>query len=140
DGEGWLARQLEGSGVAIEHFQPKHSISVAGARWLAAAFRRHDIAIAHSHEFSMAVYGSCAAWLAGIPHVITMHGSLYYAARLRRRLALRAAIALSGQTVATSNHLARQVSDDLRVDRVRIATIPNGSRYVRPDAKLVRGE
>jgi hypothetical protein len=57
----------------------------------------------------MAVYGGWAAWRAGIPHVITMHGGRYYASRLRRRVALRAAVALSAATVAVSSPLAQAI-------------------------------
>ena len=98
-GEGWLASQVAGSGVAVEQFRLSRPVSPACARSVAAAFRRHQIAIAHSHEFSMAVYGAWASWYAGVPHVITMHGGRYYAGRFRRRAALRAAIALSRRTI-----------------------------------------
>jgi glycosyltransferase involved in cell wall biosynthesis len=132
DGDGWLARQLEGTGVSIEYFRIERPLSPACARSLAAGFRRHRIDIAHSHEFSMAVYGAWASWLAGVPHVITMHGSRYYARELRRRLAMRAAIALSGRTIAVSSPLADHLSRDLHMRRSQIATIMNGVR--RPPA------
>jgi glycosyltransferase involved in cell wall biosynthesis len=139
-GEGWLARQVAGSGVAIEQFRIAHPVSPACARSLAAAFRRHRVVIAHSHEFSMAVYGAWASWYAGVPHVITMHGSRYYAARFRRRVALRAAMALSGRTVAVSCSLSRQISADLRVPLERIPTIANGVRHVRVPRTTLRDE
>ena len=140
NGEGWLARELEGSGVALEYFRLERPFSPACARSLAAAFRRHEIAVAHSHEFSLAVYGSWASWFAGVQHVITMHGSRYYGARLRRRLAMRAAIALSGRTVAVSNSLADQLSEDLAIARSRIATIANGVRHAGAERSTVREE
>jgi glycosyltransferase involved in cell wall biosynthesis len=140
DGEGWLADQLQGSGVAIEHFRVDQPISPACARSLVHAFRRHRITVAHSHEFSMAVYGAWSAWRAGIPHVITMHGGRYYAARLRRRLALRAAIALSGRTVAVSAALAHALSRDLWLRASRIHMIPNGVPCVRPGRVTLRDE
>jgi glycosyltransferase involved in cell wall biosynthesis len=140
DGEGWLARQLEGSGVTIEYFRITRPFSPACARSLAAAFRRHDIAVAHSHEFSLAVYGSWASWLAGVHHVITMHGSRYYARRLRRRLAMRSAVALSGRTVAVSDGLADDLSRNLLVPRSRIVMIANGVQYVRPQRARLRDE
>lgn len=140
DGEGWLARQLDGSGVTVEYFRLERPVSPECARRLEADFRRHRIAVAHSHEFTMAVYGAWASWRAGVPHIITMHGGRYYAARLRRRLALRASIALSGCTVAVSSRLAHQMSRDLCVRLSRIATIPNGVRYVRAERTTVRGE
>jgi glycosyltransferase involved in cell wall biosynthesis len=140
EGEGWLARQLAGSGVALEHFRLEGPVSPHCARSLAAAFRRLRIDVAHSHEFSMAVYGAWAAWRAGVPHVITMHGGLYYAARLRRRLALRAAFARSGQAVAVSTPLAERLSRELRLPASRIATIPNGVRYVPSERTTLRDE
>ena len=140
DGEGWLARELDGSGVTIEYFRFDRPVSPECARWLEAAFRRHRIVLAHSHEFSMAVYGAWAAWRAGIPHVITMHGGRYYADRLRRRLAMRAAIALSGRTVAVSSRLARQIGRDLWIPSSRIATIANGVRFVQPERPTLREE
>jgi glycosyltransferase involved in cell wall biosynthesis len=140
DGEGWLARQLAGSGVAIEYFHLDRPVSPACARSLAAAFRRHRVAIAHSHEFSMAVYGALASWLAGVQHVITMHGSRYYAGRLQRRAALRAAIGLSGATVAVSTPLAGQMSRDLLVARAHVEMISNGVRHIPADGSPIRDE
>src|SRR6266545_3258473 len=87
--EGWLGAELAGLGVPIEYVPLDRPFSPRFARNLAAAFRRHNVALAHSHEFTMGFYGAWAARLAGVPHVITMHGSRYYAARWRRRLAPR---------------------------------------------------
>lgn len=126
NGEGWLARQLHGSGVSVEHFLVDRPISSSCAQSLVAALRRQRIDVVHSHEFSMAVYGAWSCWRAGLPHIITMHGSTYYAGRLRRRLAMRAAVAMSGRTVAVSNCLATTMSRQLLVARSRISMIPNG--------------
>jgi glycosyltransferase involved in cell wall biosynthesis len=140
NGDGWLARQLHGTGVAIEHFTIDRPLSPACARSLADRFRRHRVDLAHSHEFSMAVYGAWASWLAGVQHVITMHGSRYYAAHLRRRLAMRAAIAHSGRTIAVSHPLADHISNDLRVRRSRVDTILNGVRPMTRPRSNVRDE
>jgi glycosyltransferase involved in cell wall biosynthesis len=139
-GEGWLARQLSGTGVVIDAFELKTPVSPACARSLAAAFRRHRIDVAHSHEFSMAVYGAWASWLAGVPHVVTMHGSRYYAGRLRRRVALRSALAASKRTVAVSTRLADQMSRDLWIPRARIAMVSNGVRRAPAAPKTLRDE
>jgi len=139
-GEGWLARELEGSGVAIEYFRLERPVSPRSARWLEAALRRHRVVVAHSHEFTMAVYGAWASWRAGIPHVMTMHGSRYYRGRLRRRVALRAGVALSGRTVAVSTGLARDLSRDLWVRSSAITVIPNGVRHGRPGRTTLRDE
>ena len=140
NGDGWLARQLAGTGVAIEHFRIDRPFSPACASSLAAGFRRHRIDLAHSHEFSMAVYGAWASWLAGVQHVITMHGSRYYFGRLQRRLAMRAAIALSGRTIAVSRPMADHLSRDLCVRRSRIDTILNGVRATNRVPSTLREE
>jgi len=139
-GEGWLAQQLDGLGVAIEHFQLTQPISPGCARWLEATLRCHAITLAHSHEFAMAVYGAWAARRAGIPHVITMHGGRYYSQRLRRRLALRTAATLSGQLVAVSQELAGHLSRDLWIRPSRVLTIPNGVSYIPAQHSSLRDE
>jgi len=140
DGEGWLARQLAGTGVAIECFRLERPVSRACARWLSETFRRHRVALAHSHEFTMAVYGAWASWRNSIPHVVTMHGSRYYAHRLRRRLALRVSFGLSGRVVAVSNSLAHHLSHDLWLPRSRVTTIPNGVRNSTSASSHLRAE
>jgi glycosyltransferase involved in cell wall biosynthesis len=139
-GEGWLARQVEGCGVAVEPFHLGRPFSPACARSLAAAFRRHRIEIAHSHEFSMAVYGAWASWLAGVPHLVTMHGSRYYAGRLRRRVALRSALAASKRTVAVSRTLADSMSRELWIPRAHITMVSNGVQRTPSAPKTVRDE
>src|SRR5947209_8205526 len=141
EGEGWLARELAGSGVLIERYRLDRPLSPGCARSIAASFERHRIDLAHSHEFSMAVYGAWASWYAGVPCVITMHGSRYYAGRLQRRLALRAAMAGRTRMVAVSHQLARHISRDLAVRRSRVATVANGVRFAEPESSdAVRAE
>lgn len=139
-GEGWLGRELRGAGVRTEVFRIDRPLSPAFAGWLAGALRRHRIAIAHSHEFSMAVYGAWASQRAGVPHLFTLHGSRYYAARWRRRIAMRAAHAFSGATVTVSAGLADHVSQDLWIPRARIITIPNGARRAANGGPSLRDE
>jgi len=126
--EGWLEAELASAGVTVEYVPLHRPFSPRFARELAAAFRRHRVGLAHSHEFTMAFYGAWAARLAGIPHVITMHGSRYYAARWRRRLALRAAIAATRGVVAVSHALAASLRSDLWLPHHRITVVPNGVR------------
>ncbi len=146
-GEGWLAQELRGTGVRVELFRQDRALSPTFARWLTATLRRHRIALAHSHEFTMAVYGAWAARRAGIPHLFTMHGSRYYAGRLRRRVAMRLAVELSGSVVAVSQSLKGHLSRDLWMRASRIATIPNGARLttvaqssLREELKLGNGD
>jgi glycosyltransferase involved in cell wall biosynthesis len=137
-GEGWLARQLAGTGVSVEYVDLSGPFSPAGARAIARSLRAHRIDVAHSHEFTMAVYGAWASRRAGVRHVITLHGSRYYAGRLKRRVALRAAIALSDQVVAVSHALANDLGRDLLVARSAIDMITNGVRSLAAPATSLR--
>lgn len=137
-GEGWLAEQLAPTGAAVEYCRLERPISLAFGQRLAAALRRRRIDIAHSHEFTLSCYGAWAARAAGVPHLFTMHGGRYYAARLTRRIALRTA-AMVSRPVAVS----RTVADALRRDlwlRTRIETIPNGVRATPAATSTLRAE
>ena len=126
--EGWLETELADVGIPIEYVPLHRPFSPRFARDLAAAFRRHHVALAHSHEFTMGFYGAWAARLAGVPHVITMHGSRYYAGRWQRRLALRWAITSSAAVTAVSQTLAASLQHDLWLRRERVTVVPNGIR------------
>jgi glycosyltransferase involved in cell wall biosynthesis len=140
NGEGWIESELAGSGVEIDRFHLERPLSPACAQQLAERFVKHRIDVAHSHEFSMAVYGAWAARRAGIPHVITMHGTRYYANRLRRRLALGAAVRASARTVAVSSGLASHLRRDLWLSSSRVLMIPNGVPCVPPPRVTLREE
>jgi glycosyltransferase involved in cell wall biosynthesis len=138
--EGWLEAELARFGVPIEYVPLHRPFSPRFARDLAAAFRRHDIRLAHSHEFTMAFYGAWAARLAHVPHVITMHGSRYYAARWRRRLAMRWAVASSQALTAVSSALADSLQHDLWLQDGSVAVVPNGIRPSKPRTSGLREE
>jgi glycosyltransferase involved in cell wall biosynthesis len=127
-GEGWLARELSGTGVVVELYRLDRPFSRTFARWLTDLFRRHRIALAHSHEFTMAVYGAWAARRAGVAHLFTMHGSRYYAGRLQRRVAMRLAALFSSSVVTVSRSLGGHLAKDLWIRPSRVVTIPNGVR------------
>lgn len=140
NGEGWLESQLAGEGVAVERFHLAHALSPAFAGWLGDTMRRHRISLAHSHEFTMAVYGAWASHRAGAAHVVTMHGSRYYAARWRRRLAMRAAVQWSGALVAVSQNLAAALSRDLWIRPSRVRVIANGVEPTPVERASLRDE
>jgi glycosyltransferase involved in cell wall biosynthesis len=131
---------MAATGISIEYFSANGHLDLKAASELAKTLQRYRVAVAHSHEFTMAVYGALAARVAGIPHVITMHGSRYYAQRVRRRLALRLAVESSGSAVAVSHDLAQHVSRDLWIRPGRILTIPNGVSFTLVERSSLREE
>lgn len=140
DKEGWLSRELRAAGVPVEYFRLERPVSPACARWLAEALRRHRITLAHSHDFTMAVYGAWATRRASVRHIITLHGGRYYAERLRRRVALRAAASWSAALVTVSRALADHARRDLWLPSARIRVIPNGVRATPVAASTLRDE
>lgn len=137
--ERWLESELASVGVPIVYIPLRRPFSRSFAQALAAAFRRHNVALAHSHEFTMAFYGAWAARLARVPHVITMHGSRYYAERWRRRLAMRWAVSSSAAVSAVSHSLAESLRRDLWLRRGLVTVVPNGVRP-SPPGRDVRAE
>jgi glycosyltransferase involved in cell wall biosynthesis len=69
-----------------------------------------------------------------------MHGSRYYAGRLQRRVALRAAMCGHTRVAAVSHQLADHISRDLRLRRSRIAMIRNGVRFSPASKSTLRDE
>lgn len=132
-GEGWLAGQLAGTGVEIDHVDLRGRISPRHVRDLVRVLRKHRIDLVHSHEFTMSVFGSAAARLARVPHVITLHGTRYHTTALHRRLAMGVAVRASRGVVGVSDSVARQLRTDLRLPDRLVSVIPNG---VRPPARV----
>ena len=127
-GEGWLGERLKGSGVMVEKLPLGGPVSPTAILAVATALRRSGVHVLHTHEFGQAFVGACASYLTGIPHLITMHGGRYYAERWRRRILLKAAIALSTGVTAVSAPLADDLEQTLQLPRGRVAHIPNGAR------------
>ena len=139
-GEGWLAGQLEGTGVVIDHLALRGPISPRPILALARLLRRHRIDVVHSHEFTMAAVGSAAARLVGVPHFVTMHGGRYYASAFHRRLAMSAAARISAGVVGVSDSAARHLREDLHLHPDRVVVIPNGVRRPPPAVGTLRAE
>ena len=139
-GCGWLAAESRTRGFEPATFMLRRPVDWRCVVELVELLRRRQIDVLHSHEFTAAVYGAWAAWWAGRAHLITMHGGRYYAGRLQRRLALRAAGALSGALVAVSEVVARRLAADLWLPVRRIPTIANGVRLTPAARSTLRTE
>ncbi len=139
-GEGWLAHEFRARGFQPETFHLRAAVDPMGALSLTRRLRARRVDVIHSHEFTMAVYGALAARLLRLPHVITMHGSTYFADARRRRTALRWAMRQAHATVGISQDTARRMEDllDLPGDAVRV--VPNGRRLTQGDGSRVRAE
>jgi glycosyltransferase involved in cell wall biosynthesis len=140
DGVGWLGNLFRSAGSSTDTFWLKRSIDPTAVGRLVQLFRRHDIDVVHSHEFTMGVYGAAAARLLAIPHVLTMHGSLTISDALRRRIALRWAIRRSTHSVAVSNATRLQFARELGIRESVFTVIHNGVPLTSGCSEQVRRE
>ena len=139
-GVGWLGDVFRRAGFNPEVFRIHRPIDPGCVRGLVELFRHHRIDLVHSHEFTMAVYGTAASRLQRIPHLITMHGGLTVCKALRRRIALRWAMRKSSHAVMVSRATQKQFSDDLGVKPSSLAVVPNGVPVKSGDPSAVRAE
>jgi len=140
-GIGWLGVQYERLGFVPEKVRvDRRWIDTTFLRDLLGVIRRHSIQLVHSHEFEMAVYGAVASRIAGIPHVITMHGGLTVWKALQRRIAFRWAVRNSDATVVVSDATRRQFAREFSLPQERFRVIPNGVPVVKGEPLLVRQE
>lgn len=139
-GIGWLGAKLRSAGLVPAVFRISRPIDPDCVRSLVEVFRANRIDMVHSHEFTMAVYGTLAARLLRLPHVITLHGSSTMCRRLRRRIAIRWAIRHSHATVAVSRATSAQLATDLGISERSMQVVPNGVPVRRGDPTSVREE
>lgn len=140
DGCGWLADRFRERGFEPETFRLRSPVDPLCVRDLIRTLRRRRVDVVHSHEFTMAVYGSVAARWLGKRHVVTMHGGGGWEARWRRRAALRWALRRADAIVAVSESMRERLADVLELDAGAIEVIHNGIETVRGRAGPVREE
>jgi glycosyltransferase involved in cell wall biosynthesis len=137
---GWLGARFRDAGFEWQGFRLTRPLDLGCVWRLARMFRRLGIDAVHSHEFTMAVYGAAAARLAGVPHVISMHGNQMMTKAARRRLVLRWAFRWSDATVAVSRATKVSLDGDLGLARDVVTVVPNGIPIRVGDAAPVRAE
>lgn len=140
DRKGWLGERFRERGFDTGTFRIRRPLDLRCLVHLVRLLRRRGVDVVHSHEFALGVYGAAAAALAGLPHVLTMHGGRYYAERWRRRAALRWAVRRSRAAVAVSDPTREELARTLGLSRDRFRVVPNGIPAPRGRGRRVRGE
>lgn len=140
NGVGWLGARFRAAGFEPQAFRISRPIDPDCARSLAEIFRAQRVDVVHSHEFTMATYGTLATRMLRLPHVITWHGSSTMCRRLRRRVAVRWAMRHSASAVAVSHATRAQLSRDLGVAPSTMSVVHNGVPVRVGDPTGVRHE
>jgi len=140
NGSGWLAGQFRALGIEAVSFSLRRPVDLRCLAALVRVLHRQEIDVVHSHDFTMAVYGGASAALSRARHVITMHGNRYFAARWRRRVALRWACRRSQGVVAVSEATQRELASTLRLPADAVSVIRNGVALQSGDPTALRNE
>jgi len=125
-GIGWLGERLAECDLQQITFTKHHPLDPRWIRDLRSIFRTEGVDVVHSHEFSMAVYGTAAARTLGLPAVNTLHGAQSMTEVLRRRLALRWALRNATANFTVSHATKRQLDADLGLAGDLIGVVWNG--------------
>lgn len=139
-GCGWLAGQFREQGFDPQTFTLRRPLDWRCLQGMISLLRRHRVELVHSHEFTMAVYGTAAARWLGIPHIITMHGSQYVTSKWRRQVLLRWAFRTSAATVVVSQDTKRHLEKELDLSDTALRVILNGVPVRPGDRSKVRTE
>jgi glycosyltransferase involved in cell wall biosynthesis len=131
-GPDWLLQQFRSRGFEPEVFRLRRPVDPSCAFDLRRTLKRRGVSVIHSHEFTMAVYGTAVARMLGLPHVITMHGGRGYQAGWRRRVALRWACRRS-ISVGVSRSAAHELERSLRLAPGSVRVVLNGIRFTPGD-------
>jgi len=127
---GWLAETLAAAGFKAAFYPNPPGWGSAPGSVLAirAILRRRRVQILHGHDFMASVLGTAAAAAAGLPSLMTLHGSTYYSDRWHRRSLLGWAARRSSSVVTVSADLGRRLAADLSLSDQVVDVIPNGIR------------
>jgi glycosyltransferase involved in cell wall biosynthesis len=134
----WLHGEFRRAGFDPLTFSVRAPIDPACLASIVRLLHRHRIDVVHSHAFFAAVYGGAAAWLLRKPHVITMHGSRYYAGRRRRAMALRWSARRSRAVVGVSAATAGDLAAALGLPQSAVRVVYNGVPHSRGDRDRAR--
>jgi glycosyltransferase involved in cell wall biosynthesis len=138
--DGWLNNQFLARGFPWETYRLDRPLDFAAAERLAAQLRTLRVDVLHGHEFVMGVYGAAAGRLAGIRHIMTMHGNQQMMQKLQRRVALRWAVRRTSATVAVSAATRDDLAARLKLAAGVVRVVRNGIPERPGDAAKVRRE
>lgn len=107
---------------------------------LAKVLRPLHLDLVHAHEFTMALFGTAAARLVGLPSIISMHGGQYFAEARRRRIMMRWAVKSSSACVCVATEVAQSMEQVLGLREGLLRVIPNGRSFTEGNRTRGRRE
>jgi glycosyltransferase involved in cell wall biosynthesis len=126
-GTGWLAEQLQESGLPPRIVSAKGSFNARYLSTLLRLARQHRSDVIVAHLYGSSVYASLAGTLLSIPVVSILHGQIDVS-QAERFSSLKAAIIrrASRKVIFVSQRLLDELAPRLRLTAAQCAVIPNG--------------
>ena len=125
--EGWLTEHLRDLGVRYRIIENNRPYDPAFLARMVRLIRSEKIDLVHAHEFTMNVYGSVAARLAGVPMIGTIHGKVYFTEKKSRIAAYRLAVAMCSRIIAVSEDLRNYFIENIGLKKTKkVLTLYNG--------------
>jgi glycosyltransferase involved in cell wall biosynthesis len=123
---GWMTERAAAAGIPCWIVPQRAGLDLAWIVRFARRLRRERVAVLHTHEFAMNIFGGVAALLARVPALSTLHGRHWVTARPRRARAYRWLHRLGIPVVAVADDLADFLAAGLGLARGEIEVVPNG--------------
>jgi glycosyltransferase involved in cell wall biosynthesis len=136
-GAAWLGHEMGRLGFRWATVDRRPMFDPRVVRDLARLFGDAGVGAIHSHEY-IGVFGAAAAKRMGVPHVVTLHGSPYFAAKWRRRAAFRWAARHSVRVVGVARDTSTHAEQVLGLAPGSVLTVPNGIAPTPGDRSLLR--
>lgn len=122
---GWIQERSESRGVPTHVIPTKGIVDWRWAKQMQQLLRDEQVDLIHAHEFDAIVQGTCAAAMAGVPLVATVHGKNYFWEKYRRRLAYRW-VSRRTTMIAVSQNLKEFIVEKVGISPDRLRVIYNG--------------
>jgi glycosyltransferase involved in cell wall biosynthesis len=129
---GWMTERAAQLGLPVRVFPQQRGLDPAWVPRFALWLRRERIALFHSHEFAMNVYGGAAARLVGIPTLATIHGRHWAGEARRRVIAYRVLHRLGMRIVVVAHDLGRFLAERMAIPRDWFEVVHNGIPLPEP--------
>ncbi len=143
DKGGALEEEIRSAGIPLEVMNRRPRVDIHLMWRLYKLFRKHKVAVVHTHHFNQLFYSLAGARLAGARIIHTEH-SVEYFKRRRLRVALRWMSLFCDKILAIGEDGARTLAEQVKIPPGKLEIIRAGVdteafRYSRSEARLALG-
>lgn len=129
-----VGKEIENLGIDFIALNRKryHRFSLKIIINLYRLMKKKHIHVVRTHKYRASLYGRIAAWLAGVPVIITsVHGNYRKDLRLERRIANKIMSKITDKIVAVSESIKKDIVKHDKINPSKIVVIHNGVDILR---------